>query len=78
MKLGLNEKHYIKQINNITDTSLKVIELKENPTEEELEFPFADRNHWTDELLLTYCYEELLKDGVVVGTKIYPQPKETK
>jgi hypothetical protein len=70
MKIGINDKHFIKQVDNITDTSLKVIDLNEEE--------FADKDFWTNELLLTYCYEEIIKDGVVIGTKIYPQPKETK
>lgn len=78
MKLGINDKFEIKQVNNITDTSLKVIELNENPGEEEPEFAFADKDYWTNELLLIYCYEEIIKDGMVVETKIYPQLKETK
>ena len=74
MKLGINEKFFIKQINTITDSTLKVIELDETLDE----FPFVDKEFWTDEFLLTYCYEEILKDGVVIETKVYPQPKETK
>lgn len=78
MKLGIEKNHFIKQVNNITDMSLKIIELNENPGEEEPEFAFADKDYWTNELLLTYCYEEIIKDGMVVETKIYPQLKETK
>jgi len=67
MKLGINEKFFIKQINIITDPTLTIIELDETLDE----FPFTDRDHWTDELLLTYCYEEIKKDDKVVQLKIY-------
>jgi hypothetical protein len=67
MKLGINEKFFIRQINTITDPTLTVIELDETLDE----FPFTDRDYWTDELLLTYCYEEIKKDDEVVGVKIY-------
>jgi hypothetical protein len=71
MKLGINEKFFIKQINTITDSTLIVIELDETLDE----FPFIDRDFWTDELLLTYCYEEIKTDNTV-EIKIYKQPKE--
>jgi hypothetical protein len=67
MKLGINEKFFIRQINTITDPTLTVIELDETLDE----FPFIDRDYWTDELLLTYCYEEIKKDDKVVEIKIY-------
>jgi hypothetical protein len=72
MKLGINEKFFIKQINIITDLTLTVIELDETLDE----FPFVDRDFWTDELLLTYCYEEIKKEGILFQRKIYKQPKE--
>ena len=67
MKLGINEKFFIRQINTITDPTLTIIELDESSDE----FPFTDRDYWTDELLLTYCYEEIKKDDKVVEIKIY-------
>ena len=67
MKLGINEKFFIRQINTITDPTLTIIELDESSDE----FPFIDRDYWTDELLLTYCYEEIKKDDKVVEIKIY-------
>jgi hypothetical protein len=67
MKLGINEKFFIKEINTITDPALTVIELDETLDD----FPFIDKDFWTDELLLTYCYEEIKKDDKVVEIKIY-------
>lgn len=60
MIIGVDNLHRIKQINNITDTSLAVIELDET-TED---YPFKG---WSDIKILSYCYE---KD--VQGFSLYP------
>jgi hypothetical protein len=60
MLIGVNEKHEIKQINTITDESLKVIEVDEN----EEEFVFEG---YSEEKILCYCYK-------VEGNNIYTYP----
>lgn len=51
MKIGINEKYQIKQINNIIDSNLIVIDL-----DEASEFyPFKN---WTDEKIKCYCYKQ--------------------
>lgn len=60
MLIGINEKHQIKQIRNITDNSLTVIELDETSEN----YPFKG---WTDTRILSYCYKN---DGN--STSIFP------
>ena len=60
MKIGINNLYQIKQIKDITDASLTVIEF-----DELAEFyPFKD---WTDTKMLCYCYKD---DGQSVS--VYP------
>jgi hypothetical protein len=61
--IGINYKHQIEQVNEITNKELKKIELNK----EEGIYPF---NNFDDEKILTYCYEE-----TEYGIKIYPYKK---
>lgn len=73
MKIGINEKHQIKQVNNITDINLTIIDLPETLTLEDgqiienPDFPFKD---WDEETILKYCYE--ISGNAI---KIYPYIK---
>ena len=60
MLIGINEKYQIKQIREITDGTLTVIELDETAEF----YPFKD---WSDPRILSYCY----KDDVN-SVSIYP------
>ena len=51
MIIGINEKYQIKQIHNITDSTLTVIEIDENSEY----YPFKD---WTEERIKCYCYKQ--------------------
>jgi hypothetical protein len=64
MKLGLDENNRIIEVNEITEKSVKVIDIEENE-----DFPFynEDESIWSNEKLLTYCYE--VKEGSI---QIYP------
>ena len=70
MKIGINNKFQIKQINNITDNTLTIIELpaelilEDSTFVENPDFPFAG---WSEETILRYCYE--VHEDIV---KIYP------
>lgn len=60
MLIGVNKQYQIKQIRDITDTSLTVIELDET-----LEtYPFKG---WADAKILCYCYK---KTGYAIS--VYP------
>jgi hypothetical protein len=60
MIIGVNSQNQIKQVREITDTTLILVELDEN-----LEtYPFKD---WSDTRILCYCYKQV---GNVVS--IYP------
>lgn len=74
MKLGIDSKFFIKQVNTITDSTLNVIELDETADD----FPFVDKEFWTEENLLTYCYEEIKNNDIIIEVKIYKQPQEIK
>ena len=73
MKIGINEKYQIKEVNNITDESLTVIEFEEKIISEDgqiidnPDFPFTG---WEEETILKYCYEA---SGAYI--KIYPYIK---
>ncbi len=58
MIIGINEKHQIKQLHNITDPLLTAIEIDEETN------PFKG---WTDIKIMCYCYEK--NDN---STAIYP------
>ena len=60
MNIGINSLFQIKQIRDITDESLTVIELDETSER----YPFKN---WTDTRMLSYCYKD---DGN--STSIYP------
>lgn len=60
MKIGINELYQIKQIREITDTSLTTIELDETAEN----YPFKG---WSDTKILCYCYK-----ADENGTSIYP------
>ena len=60
MLIGINNLYQIKQIREISDTSLSVIELDETSEE----YPFKG---WTDTRILSYCYKN---DGN--STSIFP------
>lgn len=60
MKIGINNLSQIKQVAEITDTTLTVIEL--NETSEM--YPFKN---WSDEKIKCYCYKD---DGKSIA--IYP------
>ena len=60
MQIGVNDLHQIKQVREITDTTLTVIELDEAA---EL-YPFRD---WSDTKISFYCYRD---DGK--STSVYP------
>lgn len=50
MLIGVNERYQIKQIREVTDSSLTVLELDENAEN----YPFAG---WSDTKILCYCYK---------------------
>jgi len=60
MKIGINELYQIKQMREIIDTSLTVIELDELATS----YPFKG---WSDTKILCYCYKDTGE-----GLSIYP------
>lgn len=60
MKIGINNLYQIKQLNEITDMSLAVIELEETSEK----YPF---NGWSDTKILCYCYKQDEN-----GTSVYP------
>lgn len=60
MVIGINNRNEIKQVKNITDSSLTVIDLDETA----LDYPF---NGWSETKILCYCYESSDK-----GVSIYP------
>lgn len=60
MKIGINTSHQIKQIREITDTTLTHIEIDEA---DEF-YPFKG---WSDTRILSYCYK-----ADVNGISIYP------
>lgn len=60
MKIGINSLCQIKQIREITDTALTIIELDETIGE----YPFTG---WSDTRILCYCYKA---DGN--GVSVYP------
>jgi hypothetical protein len=64
MKLGLDENNRIVEVNEITNKSLKTIDIEENE-----DFPFynEDGSIWSKEKLLKYCYEQ--SEYII---KIYP------
>lgn len=73
MKIGINEKYEIKQINNITDKSLIIIDLNELIFSENGEFipnPDFPFEGWSEEDILKYCYKE--ENGAIL---IYPYVK---
>jgi hypothetical protein len=73
MRIGINENYQIKQIDNITDKSLTIIDLPEILTLEDgsiienENFPFKN---WEEETILQYCYEASEN-----SIKIYPYIK---
>lgn len=70
MKIGINSEYQIKQINNITDTSLIIIDLVELILSEDGQFiknPDFPFDGWSEEEILKYCYKE--EDGEI---SIYP------
>lgn len=60
MKIGINSAYKIKQIRDITDPTLTVIELDETTPE----YPFKG---WSDTRILCYCYKDIGQ-----GIEIYP------
>ena len=62
MKIGINERYEIKQINEITDTTLTILEIPDDT------FP----SDWDTETILKYCYKD---DGHSIA--IYPYEKIT-
>lgn len=60
MLIGVSEKYQIKQIREITDNTLTIIELDETSEF----YPFKN---WTDTRILSYCYKD---DGNSIS--IYP------
>lgn len=60
MKIGINSLHQIKQVREITDENLTVLELDESSES----YPFKG---WSDTRILCYCYK--VSDG---GVSVYP------
>lgn len=58
MKIGINTLHQIKQVREITDASLTILELDESSES----YPFKG---WSDTRILCYCYK-VSEDGVSV------------
>lgn len=57
MLIGVNEEHQIKQVRNVTDPSLNIIEVDDGVF-----------NNWSDVRILCYCY----KSEGDSGHSIYP------
>lgn len=60
MKIGINEYYQIKQIREITDTTLIIIDVDEDS----FSYPFYG---WSDNRILSYCYKKTKG-----GLSIYP------
>lgn len=60
MLIGINDQYQIKQIRDITDTSLIKIEIDEMS----VDYPFKN---WSDTKILCYCYKQTEN-----GISIYP------
>lgn len=60
MKIGINALHQIKQVREITDENLTILELDESSEF----YPFKG---WSDTRILCYCYK--VSDG---GVSVYP------
>ena len=58
MKIGINHHHQIKQVREITDENLTILELDESSEF----YPFKG---WSDTRILCYCYK-VLDDGMSV------------
>ena len=60
MKIGINSSYEIKEVNNITDTTLVVFEFDETSEN----YPFKE---WSNTRILCYCYKQTEQ-----GVSIYP------